>query len=300
MKSTLEPKRAFQQMNSKLDKVMRFNPFRATQAICHTEIAKQAAAEEKIQKKKATRRNQSKINQRRYRSEQRQTIESLETDVYTLNTEVARLEGGLESLRVTLAPYSLQTGDPEKNLLKEYYRIFMNGYNPSIAAIHMYQSNFLKMIMEEDVHVMGERSLSKVFDQWCLYTALFSSFQIECCGFDVVIKSHDVVIESRIILHLRISRASLKYLFPHILSTEDIAQKLIGKVMMMPVTSNFYFGKHMKVYRMDTQADSVIGLVNLLGCLSETMLVLEGSKIRASCELDIHPNLAEEISREVK
>ncbi|RHX97068.1 hypothetical protein DYB36_006049, partial [Aphanomyces astaci] len=91
-------------------------------------------------------------------------------------------------------------------------------------------------------------------------------------------------------LHLRISRKSIQLLFPHLLNNEPLTQKLIGRVLHLPIQQHFIFDHKCVVQELGTFANTTLALVNLLGKLDDVLAVIgdfhlgENAEIVASSE----------------
>ncbi|KAG9416541.1 hypothetical protein AC1031_000941 [Aphanomyces cochlioides] len=216
--------------------------------------------------KKIHRRHQSKLNQRRYRIEQKEHIDYLEGTVADLTTEVSRLEGRLDSLRMTV-PRNLQTLAAETNIANEYFRIFANGY-----AI-------------DPTSPMRNTGIDKLFYQWGLYVKTFASVRMECVLRHVVALNPHAMLEANAIMHLRISRETIQLLSPHLLCNEPLVQKLVGRVMKLLVVCQFTFDRNLKIQQFNTIANPVAGLMEILHDVDETTFIMSGLLISQTGEL---------------
>ncbi|KAF0692962.1 Aste57867_16008 [Aphanomyces stellatus] len=254
------------------------------QLVADIEMAKAAAAARKLVQKKATRRNQSKLNQRRYRAEQKQMTDELNGMVTALHTEVARLEGRVESLRLTI-PVAMRTFEPETRVVTEYFRMLENGFKQQDGPVRALQTNFLTSTMREDLEFMGHIGLDKLFLQWNTFMSCFGSFRFEVGTVDAVAFSPDVVVHADTVIHLRITRQTIEMLFRHLLGNEPLTQRLIGQVLQLPVQTRFTFDKDLQVSRFDTHANMALALSNLLGDIGDTLTALSQCRMRESTEI---------------
>ncbi|ETV93093.1 hypothetical protein H310_12888 [Aphanomyces invadans] len=249
------------------------------------EMAKRAAAANKVMLRQATRRNRSKLNQRRYRAQQKHTTDRLECTIETLRTEIARLEGRVDVMRLAVPP-SLHTLDPECNLSKEYFRLFAHGYCVDPArSEHRTHVDFLTSITTDDLVFMGCVGRDKLFEQCMLYVTTFESYAIELHRLHVAAYAPNVVLHAESTLHLRISRDSIRFLVPRLLENEALVQKMVGRVLHLPLHRRFVFGSDLKVQELGTTADTTQALVNLLGNLEDTLTVLRDFQICEDAQL---------------
>ncbi|RHY05044.1 hypothetical protein DYB36_006809 [Aphanomyces astaci] len=255
------------------------------QVVIDMGMAKRAAAMGRVLMKKATRRNQSKINQRRYRAQQKCTTDLLNQTVIQLRTDVARMEGRLEMMKLAIPP-PLRTFEPECNVANEYFRMFVYGYNLDPAcAQHTTQFDFLNSTMSPDLVIMGNIGLDKLLQQWMLYVNTFEAFHMELHQAHVVSFSPNVVVHAQTTLHLRISRKSIQLLFPHLLNNEPLTQKLIGRVLHLYSQQHFIFDHHGIVQELGTFANTTLALVNLLGNLDDVLAVIGDFHLGENAEI---------------
>ncbi|OQR85944.1 hypothetical protein ACHHYP_11155 [Achlya hypogyna] len=247
-------------------------------------LGKNASALDKISARKVVRRAQSKVNQRRYRAEQREAYESLEGQVAELNNQVARYEGQVDALRS-----AVRLREPELKMTIEYFKIFHDGYQLGSPATAQMQRDFLSRTMKQDLIFMGERCLDKLFTQWSLYHTLFHSFRMECPHMELVRSEPTTMVSAPAQLYLRISRVTIEALYPHILQSEALVQRMIGKELRLPVLCQFYFDEHGIVTQFDTTADTTVGLTEILHSLQDTLQVLDGVRITTHAELQAAP-----------
>ncbi|ETW08729.1 hypothetical protein H310_01251 [Aphanomyces invadans] len=231
------------------------------------------------------RRLQSKMNQRRYRAEQLELMERLNGAVSNLTTDVARLEGRVGSLRVSV-PKNLRSFDPEHNIAKEYFRLFAQGFTKrSTDPLHSHQRDFVCSVMHSDLEFMNANGLGKLFTQWDLYTTMFQSILVSWDRSCVVTCHPQVMLEGQAVMHLRISRRTIEALFPHLLHNEPIVQKLIGRVLALPVLCQFTFDAAFKIKKINTFASAVVALMDLLNSAEDTAIVVEGCLVKDNAEL---------------
>ncbi|KAF0718863.1 Aste57867_1427 [Aphanomyces stellatus] len=258
----------------------------AARIVIDLERTKAVAVAEKNTRQLEHRRTRSKINQRRYRAEQKQVHGQRVAAITALQLEVARLEGRLESLR-TVVPAPLRTFAPETHVMAEYFRLFAQGYKDETAGrVHAIQQDFLASTMREDMLFMNEVGVEKLIAQWKAYTSIFDSFTMVVRSINVVAFSPDVVVHADAKMYLRISRQTIETLFRHLLGDECIIQRLIGQVLELPMQMHFAFDANMKVLRYDTHADIVVGLSTLLGSFEDTESALRHFQMRENAEIE--------------
>ncbi|KAG9416552.1 hypothetical protein AC1031_000952 [Aphanomyces cochlioides] len=240
--------------------------FQLPQVVLELELAKRAAAAKKVLQKQAYRRNQSKMNQRRYRAEY-------------------KLEGRLETLRFTV-PVELRTFDAECNLVREYYRLFHLGLPKNEAdPKRNLLCDFLSKSMTQDLAFMDDFGQEKLLRQWMMYSTSFLGFEMVLLSMEVVSFSPNVVVHSDSTLNLRLSRSSVAMLFPHLLHNEPLVQRMIGRILILPVQQNFVFDSDFAVVKYDTYVNLAVALANLLGSLTDAATAMSGVLIKETGEI---------------
>ncbi|KAF0692963.1 Aste57867_16009 [Aphanomyces stellatus] len=242
-----------------------------------------------VMEKKVLRRNQSKMNQRRYRAEQKAVSDYLHSSVATLTMDVARLEGRVESLLLTV-PTNLRTFAPELSVAKEYFRLFLRGYARDASdPMHVHQRDFLHSVMHDDLDFMNSVGIDKLFAQWALYNTIFPSINMEAEYCRVVTFAPEVMLEAKAVMHLRISRATIEALFPHLIVNEPLVQRLVGRVMTLTVFCQFSFDETFRIRRFNTIANPVEALLGILHSLEDTVTALAGLRLGDNAELSPPP-----------
>ncbi|OQR98090.1 hypothetical protein ACHHYP_09153 [Achlya hypogyna] len=211
----------------------------------------------------------------------RSPLDKLETDVEALRHHIARCEGQLEVLRA-----SVPLHEPQVAVAAEFFRIFRYGYQMHQPSYRHQQDSFLCSVMQPDLAFMGERGIAKLFAQWQLYYELFASFDMELPEFQVLVGDSNVVVRAPAVLQLRISRATIEALYPHVLQNEFLVQRMVGQVLEMSVLMHFHFDDNNMVVQLDTVADIVAGLHRVVGSLQDTLSVLTGARIKNTAEID--------------
>ncbi|KAF0691590.1 Aste57867_17219 [Aphanomyces stellatus] len=255
------------------------------QFVADIDMAILAAAARKLAQKKATRRHQSMLNQRRYRADQKRTNNELYGTVTTLYTEVARLEGRVEALRLSI-PVAMRTFEPETRVVSKYFCMFENGFTKQHdGPLHALQTSFLSSVMRDDLEFMGHIGLDKLLLQWRTFVSCFGSFRFEVCTLNAVAFSPEVVVHADTVIHLRITRQTIEILFRDLLGNEPLTQRLIGQVLLLPVQTRFTFDNDLQVSRFDTHSNMALALSNLLGNMGDTMTALSHCRMRESTEI---------------
>ncbi|KDO24795.1 hypothetical protein SPRG_20826 [Saprolegnia parasitica CBS 223.65] len=222
----------------------------------------------------------SKRRQQRYRDQKREHLEHLENDVQQLHRTIARCEGQLEVLRVSVCSH-----DGALHTAAEFFSLFRHGYHVPRPHLKQRQDAFLRSVMRPDLVIMNERGLEKLFAQWQAYYQLFPCFEMVTPALDVLVCDETRLVRAPATLHLRLSRYALESLCPHVLQNERLVQRLVGQVLSMPTMIHFHFQDDGTIGQMDTSTNIVAALIGLLGSTEEALAVSDGAQIKANGEL---------------
>ncbi|KDO31266.1 hypothetical protein SPRG_03882 [Saprolegnia parasitica CBS 223.65] len=247
-----------------------------SRAVVEIERRKQAAARAVLLEKRNIRRNQSKMNQRRYRAEQKDLVTSLETQVGRLSNEVARLEGRLEYLQRAVSNLYAD----EMSIVCQFFVHFANGLQLDAGPQH----DFLRTITADNLLYLGQASRTKLIEQLEGYSCQFASFQMHCTLIEgLPHASSDKLLKAHAELQLGITPSTIQAVFPHV--HPDLASKLTGKSLRVSMMFVFCFDVDGIVYRLDSAAELVAALALLVSSVEEALLVLEGSLLTAHGEI---------------
>ncbi|KDO16756.1 hypothetical protein SPRG_17754 [Saprolegnia parasitica CBS 223.65] len=95
--------------------------------------------------------SKSKLSQQRYRDQKREHLEHLENDVQQLHRNIARCEGQLEVLRVSVCSH-----DGALHTAAEFFSLFRHGYHVPRPDLKQRQDAFLRSVMRPDLVIMNE------------------------------------------------------------------------------------------------------------------------------------------------
>ncbi|GMF13397.1 unnamed protein product [Phytophthora lilii] len=246
----------------------------------------------------ARRREQCRTNQARYRDRQRKMAHNLVADVQQLREEVR----DLTDYRDTLS-FGVQGERSVWSTVVEYFRLFRYGFLSSLSetesaslldssvlpgSSQKEQKNFLRAAMSADV-IFGEVcGVNSLIEQWQRYSTYFSSlcFQLkrmEEQPFGSIVASGT--------LSFTITLATLKCVFPHLLSTTDdssaanasICSRLLGQRLHCRFSVRFLWDDSTgRVTQLESTLDLLTPLLQKLGKLQHVSYVLEKALISPS------------------
>ncbi|EQC32183.1 hypothetical protein SDRG_10376 [Saprolegnia diclina VS20] len=209
------------------------------------------------------RRPQVRINQQRYRLKQQDANAARVREVLELNRDVARCQGRIQALERSL----LRMHEPEVHVVLEYCRLFHTGYAPHLPLLHKQQRAFVSAVAMPNMLFQGEKRVEKLWEQWHISHALFSTFELEPPAIDSISLDATTVLRVSTTLHLGLTWQSITALFPHALDQPNLAERLVG--------------------HLDTMAATPVAMADLLGSLDDAVTALLDSRLLENAELDV-------------
>lgn len=194
-----------------------------------------------------------------------QLLEALKTLVEARTLQDAKLWSTRTSLTGPLA-----------KAVEQYYVMFGRGlHTPSKESVavqeaHDLQVGFLKHYMDEDVRFGDERGLATVYEQWKRYALYHSSMQVAMVGAEIREAAdggdeNGTEVIAKGTLTVKLDRATLEYLFPHILADEALVQQLVGKEVVYDTSTTYAFNAVGQVVAQDLAVDFYSGFRKMLG-----------------------------------
>ncbi|ETM44409.1 hypothetical protein L914_10347, partial [Phytophthora nicotianae] len=151
----------------------------------------QVVATTNVVEKRAVRamkkRLQDRLYQRKHRAKREYKIRSLEHDVQTLETKIARLYLDLNRRKAAVANAETQRQqqlqrpngslqDHARSLVMQFFRVYQNGYSLPFSGL---QERFLRSILTTDVEGVDLRGADAFVQQWRLYDQHFAQYVLE-------------------------------------------------------------------------------------------------------------------------
>ncbi|ETM44414.1 hypothetical protein L914_10351, partial [Phytophthora nicotianae] len=218
------PDACFQQLQTALDQVN-------AQVLAATDLT------EKRVVRAMKKRLQDRLYQRKLRAKREYKIRSLEHDVQTLETKIARLYLDLTRRKAAVANAEAETQrqqqlqrpngslqDHARSLVMQFFRVYQNGYSLPFSGL---QERFLRSILTTDVEGVDLRGADAFVQQWRLYDQHFAQYVLE----PQIWKTQDVgdqcvMVEVEVMLYLRCHRQTIGTLFPR-LKTGQVDPELV-------------------------------------------------------------------------
>ncbi|KAE9307899.1 hypothetical protein PF008_g21119 [Phytophthora fragariae] len=257
--------------------------------------------------RKARRKAQCKLNQRRYRARQRGLISTLSLETEGLGDHMQ----GLRDYRDFLRGYYGQAraldiwDDPRPGLVASHFlRAFRAGFALPSTESSALQESFVRLVCAPDMITQSTTSdgVEALLLQLKRYTSYHGTFELRPASVKLVhapTREMDTpareeklswVVEARGSVSLRISRDTLMLVYPHVLRHhDDLAQRVVGQTIEPEFTSIFHFDPHAKLTKLDQHIDFAGAFLRLLGITEDVATLLEGALISPFSELGLDP-----------
>lgn len=162
---------------------------------------------------------------------------------------------------------------PIAKAVEQYYVMFGRGLvvpgkdREAAQEAHDLQVGFLQNYMDEDVRFGEERGRSTVYEQWKRYALYHASMNLAMLGAEVKDAGDDNSTEvvAKGTLTVKLDRATLEFLFPHILSDEAFVQQLLGREVTYDTTTTYLFNATGQCVAQDLAVDFHSGFRKMFG-----------------------------------
>lgn len=247
--------------------------------------------EEEAQRRRERRRRQCRASQRRYRDKKGSTEYNLKLDVHSLRENVQRLQGMRELLETKVWSTRLTQEGAMVKATEQYYSVFSHGmHNPDSGGDRVrkcfdMQVGFVNAFMDEDVEFGDSRGVSAVLDQWYLYTQFHANLSVRVISAEVCGTEDAPIVVAKGVLAVRLNRASIENMFPHILANEELVQVLLNGEIEYPTSTTYVFNACSQVERQDLDVDFIAGINRRLGSAYATSRIMQRALISDCCKL---------------
>lgn len=239
-------------------------------------------------------REQCRTNQARYRQKQREYVSTLKTTVTELRGEIPLLEVQRRRLR-----YNSQ--QRVWDVVVEYFQLFRHGVSNAYAqgsaesndvlraSESQHQVMFLRSTMAPDVDFGNVCGVEVLMEHWRRLSEYHEDLHLRLVGMD---KISETIVTATAMLSVTISKATLEYVFPRLMSSENVddlslAVKLLGHKLDYPCSVRFFWDEETNlIIRMETDVDVVTPLLKLLGNFTDVTSVLEGAVMALNGYID--------------
>jgi hypothetical protein len=260
----------------------------------------QVVATTSLAEKRAVRalkkRLQDRLYQRKHRAKREQQLRSLESEVQSLQTRIARLYRDLQRRRAAAATAEAQRQRqlqqeqqlwPDealqhhaRSVVVQFFRVYQDGYSLPLAAL---QERFLRSMLATDVEGVDLRGADAFVQQWRLsdqHLALCvlepQAWKTQRCG------DHAVLVEVEAMLYLRFHRQTIGALFPSLKSgavDPQLVQPLVTGTTAVAATYSFVVDASGRVSSLLVSLQLLETLQRLLGSLHDVARLTDGAHI---------------------
>ncbi|OWZ05885.1 hypothetical protein PHMEG_00021942 [Phytophthora megakarya] len=256
--------------------------------------------------RKARRKAQCKLNQRRYRARQRGLISTL-----SLETEgLTGYQQDLQDYRDFLRGYFLLNGDtlttwndPRPMLVATHFlRAFRAGFALHSTDVSALQENFVRLVCAPEIVAQGATTggVEALLLQLKRYTSYHGTLDVLPSDVKVVYAPTERgettedqltwILQAKGSVSMRISRDTLMLVYPHVLRHhDDLAQRVVGQTIEPEFTTTFHFDAHAKVTKLNQHVDFAGAFFKLLKTAEDVATLLEGALISPFSELGLDP-----------
>ncbi|KUF95585.1 Alternative oxidase [Phytophthora nicotianae] len=272
------PDACFQQLQTALDQVN-------AQVLAATDLT------EKRVVRAMKKRLQDRLYQRKLRAKREYKIRSLEHDVQTLETKIARLYLDLNRRKAAVANAETQRQqqlqrpngslqDHARSLVMQFFRVYQNGYSLPFSGL---QERFLRSILTTDVEGVDLRGADAFVQQWRLYDQHFAQYVLE----PQIWKTQDVgdqcvMVEVEVMLYLRCHRQTIGTLFPRLKTGQvdpELVLPLVTGTTAVAGTYMFVVDRTGHVSNLLVNLQLLETLRRVLGSLQNVVQLTDGGRI---------------------
>ncbi|ETL37982.1 hypothetical protein L916_10388 [Phytophthora nicotianae] len=255
----------------------------------------QVVATTNVVEKRAVRamkkRLQDRLYQRKLRAKREYKIRSLEHDVQTLETKIARLYLDLNRRKAAVANAETQRQqqlqrpngslqDHARSLVMQFFRVYQNGYSLPFSGL---QERFLRSILTTDVEGVDLRGADAFVQQWRLYDQHFAQYVLE----PQIWKTQDVgdqcvMVEVEVMLYLRCHRQTIGTLFPRLKTGQvdpELVLPLVTGTTAVAGTYTFVVDRTGHVSNLLVNLQLLETLRRVLGSLQNVVQLTDGGRI---------------------
>ncbi|OWZ12089.1 hypothetical protein PHMEG_00014805 [Phytophthora megakarya] len=218
-----------------------------------------------------------------HRKKQEQLMKDLKEYNWNLQREVWSLE-----FRRNETLLSIPTEQTVWTIALEYFRIFRYGLNDTMETNYPYIWKFLSTAMTTDVTYESVCGHEAILNYWRLFSHYFDDIFVEL---ECLTKGNEAnTLLATTIMSVTISKNTLRRVFPHLIREErsrlGLAAKLIDQQVVMRRLVLFKWNDKLKcVERIQSQADMLTPLLQIVGSLESVSHVFENALVTAECKL---------------
>ncbi|GAB9467106.1 hypothetical protein Gpo141_00004465 [Globisporangium polare] len=282
------------------------------------------------EQRKQRRKNQCKLNQRRYRARQRGMISTLSLETDTLTDFIHELEAYQQFLfkykqnEAALSTQQISSGRRQRDLrpllvVDQFFHFFKHGFALHSIEISDIQERFVRFISAPNLISQGatKAGVDALLLQLKRYTSYHAIFELHLDSRRVVYspdqqqvqnsssragdseeeKASSAVSSSSMWvvqvsgrMHLRLSRDTVMLVYPHIVKDEALSYRVVGHEIDPPFSVVFQFNELGKLCKLELMVDFAGAFMQLLNSAEQVAILLGRALISPHCELGIDPH----------
>ncbi|RHY23959.1 hypothetical protein DYB32_009021 [Aphanomyces invadans] len=240
---------------------------------------------DRMEARRAKRRNRSKISQRKYRANQKASNTQLVEDVRALEMNNLRLEARLSVL------HERQGVSQCIAAVSQYLHLFEFGYSRARPDVDLaaQQEAFVYNFAVSNIDFNGKVGVQAILDQWATYDALFESVRIECLSIHVLtVDEHTIVLETDLFMHVLVTNVAVQVLFPRLARCPDLVAKMVDSKLKLPLRIIFTHNANShRVARIQATASVAVALVEHFKSTEEASEALRDALLDDNLLLDL-------------
>lgn len=258
--------------------------------------------------RKARRKAQCKLNQRRYRARQRGLISMLSYETEGLSGYYRDLQEYRDFLRDYFVPpptiFSVRK-DPRPMLVANHFlRAFRTGFALHSIESSSLQESFIRLVCAPELMTQGATTygIDALLLQLKRYASYHTSLEVRPVSVNMVHvptqkldtpaneENLSWIVETKGAISMRISRDTLMLVYPHVLRHhEALAQRVMGQTIEPEFTATLYFNTRAKVTKLEHHVDFAGAFLQLLKSAEDVATLLQDALISPFSELGLDP-----------
>lgn len=251
------------------------------------------------EQRKQRRKNQCKLNQRRYRARQRGMISTLSLETETLSDYITELEAYEQFLRkytasdVALLDNAVMDARPLL-VVDQFVQFFHHGFALHSVELSELHERFVRFIAAPTLISQGatRNGVDALLLQLKRYTSYHAVFALHADATRVLHAAPhaSTIVEVTGRMHLRLSRDTVMLVYPHIVANEALSYRVVGHAIEPACRFVFQFNDSGKVEKLELAVDFASAFTALLERADDVAELLARALISPHCELGIEPH----------
>lgn len=227
--------------------------------------------------KKARRRYDCKINQRRYRERKRILCASIQKQTDQVMHTIRNRE--MEKVHLVRGIQEISTfrSDTAFRVVDEYLSVFRNGLQNERMVERREQINFLNAVVHPAISLGEMQGRNALVQQWDLFSSLYDNFTMTNSIIDISSAKH-LIVYTKNKLQVMITDRALQYLYPNI-SAQQQYKNLVGTPLELDIVLEFKFDEQMKVIGLGVVINMLQAWANKLGSAKQAHSIVQSANM---------------------